>query len=147
MFYPVKRTTNAVCADPFAHIFEQFFGDSERGAVRSSGLAPQFDIVETESDYTVAAELPGLGKEDVDVTVDDDTLTVRGEKKAGEKQDGTSYIVRERRYGSFERRFQLPETVDQAGITARYENGVLTLALPKKPEAKKPEPRTIKIKS
>lgn len=146
MFTPVKRNNNMVCADPFAHIFEQFFGDAGRGRATETRLAPQFEIVETDDRYTIAAELPGLGKDSVEIVVDEDVLTVRGEKKAEEQQEGKSYLFSERSYGTFERRFQLPESVKQDAIAATYENGVLTLNLPKKPEAKKPEPRQIKIK-
>ena len=147
MFTPVKRNNNMVYADPFAHIFEQFFGDADRGRGIESRLTPQFEIVETDEGYTVSAELPGLGKENVEIVVDEDILTVKGEKKVEETVEEKTYLFSERRYGSFERKFQLPETVKQDAIAATYENGVLTLSLPKKPEAKKPEPRQIKIKS
>lgn len=146
MFYPVKRKSNVVYADPFAHIFEQFFEDATRGRPVESRLTPQFEIAENDDSYTVAAELPGLGKDNVAVVIDEDILTVRGEKKAEQKQEDETYILRERSYGTFERTFRLPDTVDQKAIAAVYENGVLTLTLPKKPEAKKPEPRQIKIK-
>ena len=147
MFYPVKRKNNMVYADPFAHIFESFFGDSNRGRAVESRLSTQFEIVETDDDYTIVAELPGIGKDNVEIVVDEDILTIRGEKKAEEEQEGKNYLFSERSYGAFERKFQLPETVKQDAISASHENGVLTLTLPKKPEAKKPEPRQIKIKS
>ena len=147
MFTPVKRNNNIVYADPFAHIFEQFFGDAGRGCATETPLAPQFEIAETDDDYTIAAELPGLGRENVEIVVDEDVLTVRGEKKVERKAEEKNYLFSERRYGTFERKFQLPETVKQDAIAATYENGVLTLSLPKKPEAQKPEPRQIKIKS
>jgi HSP20 family protein len=128
------------------HIFEAFFGDATRSRSVQSELAPQFEITETDHAYSVVAELPGLGRENVEIVVDADILTVRGEKKAEEKKEGKSYLFSERRYGSFERQFHLPESVDQDAIKAGYEDGVLTLSLPKKPEAKKPEPRRIKVK-
>ena len=146
MFTPVKRN-NVVYADPFAHIFESFFGDAGRCKAVEERLAPQFEIAETESDYTIAAELPGIGKEHVEIVVDEDVLTIKGEKKADEKKGEKSYLFSERRYGSFERKFQLPEAVEQDKIIANYENGVLILSLPKKPEAQKPEPRKIAIQS
>jgi HSP20 family protein len=146
MFYPVKRKSGGVYADPFDHIFEQFFGDSSRCRQVETRLAPQFEIAETDTEYTIAAELPGLGKENVEIVVDEDILTVRGEKKAEEKVEEKNYLFSERRYGSFERKFRLPETVQEDSIAASYENGVLNLRLPKKDEAKKPEPRQIKVK-
>ena len=147
MFHPVKRNSNVVYADPFAHIFESFFGDSARcKPVVENKLAPQFEIAETDDSFSVVAELPGIGKENVDIVVDADVLKVKGEKKAEEKGDTKSCLYSSRQYGSFERRFQLPDSVDQEAINANYENGVLTLILPKKPEAVKPEPRQIKVK-
>jgi HSP20 family protein len=147
MFTPVKGNNNRVYADPFAHIIEQVFGDATRGRTVGAGLATQFEIAETNNEYTIAAELPGLETENVDVIVDEDVLTVRGEKKVETKAEEKNYLFSERRYGTFERKFQLPEAVKQDAIAASYENGVLTLTLPKKPEAIKPEPRQIKIKS
>lgn len=146
MFTPVKRNNNVVYADPFAHIFESFFGDAGRCRTSEARLAPQFELAETDNDYTIAAELPGIGKENVEIVVDEDVLTIKGEKKAEAKKEETNYLFSERRYGAFERKFQLPETVEQGAIAANYENGVLTLTLPKRPEAKKPEPRNIKVK-
>ena len=146
MFYPVKRNSGVVYADPFDHIFEHFFGDSSRCRSVETRLAPQFEIAETDDEYTIAAELPGLGKENVEVVVDKDVLTIRGEKKAEERKEEKNYLFSERRYGAFERKFSLPDTVKQDGIDGSYDNGVLTLRLPKKPEARKPEARQIRIK-
>ena len=143
MFYPVKRKNDVVYSDPFAHIFESFFGDAARCRPAEARLNPQFEIAETDNEFTIAAELPGIGKDGFDVVVDEDVLTIKGEKKAEEEKEEKSYIFSERRYGSFKRKFQLPETVKQDAIAANYDNGVLTLTLPKKPEAKKPEPRQI----
>lgn len=145
MFAPVKRN-NAVVADPFASIFESFFGDAQRCKPVESNLATQFEIAESDDAYTIVAELPGIGKDAVEIVVDEDVLTVKGEKKADEKPETATPLYSSRRYGAFERKFQLPETVDQTAIKAAYEDGVLTLTLPKKPEAQKPEPRKIKVK-
>ena len=145
MFAPVKRN-NTGYADPFASIFESFFGDANRCRPVENKLATQFEIAESDDAYSIVAELPGIGKDAVEIVVDEDVLTVKGEKKAEEKQEDATQLYSSRRYGSFERKFQLPETVDQAAIKAAYENGVLTLTLPKKPEAQKPEPRKIKVK-
>jgi HSP20 family protein len=146
MFHPVKRNNNVVYADPFDHIFEQFFGDTRRCRTAEAKLNPQFEIAETDNEYTIVAELAGLGKENVEIVVDEDVLTIRGEKKSEEKAEEKNYLFSERRYGAFERSFQLPDTVKQDAISASYEDGVLKLALPKKPEAKKPEARQIKVK-
>ncbi len=146
MFYPVKRNSGVVYSDPFDHIFEQFFGGPGRSRQVEARLDPQFEIAETENEYTVAAELPGIGKECVEIMIDDGVLSIHGEKKVEERKEGESYLFSERRYGAFERKFQLPETVKEDGIEAQYENGVLRLTLPKKPEAKALKARKIKVK-
>jgi len=146
MFTPVKRN-NIIYADPFAHIFEQFFGDAGRGRAVGPGRSPQFEIAETDDGYTIAAELPGLGKDNVEIVVDEDILTVRGEKKVETKAEEKNCLFSERHYGTFERKFQLPESVKQDAIVATYENGVLALTLPKRPEARKPDPRKIEVQA
>ena len=98
MFHPVKRNSNVVYADPFAHIFESFFGDSARcKPAVDSRLAPQFEIAETDTAFSVVAELPGIGKENVEIVVDDDVLTVKGEKKAEEKKAAEEKMKAEER--------------------------------------------------
>jgi HSP20 family protein len=146
MFYPVKRNNHGVYANPFEQIFDQFFTDESRNPAVQTRLAPQFELAETDTEFTIAAELPGLGKENVDIKVDEELLMIRGEKKAEEQKDETRSLFSERRYGSFERTFRLPETVQTEQIAARYENGILIVSLPKLPKAKKPEPRQINIK-
>ncbi|MDZ8118028.1 Hsp20/alpha crystallin family protein [Pontiella agarivorans] len=146
MFHPVKRNSNVVYADPFAHIFESFFGDSARYSPAETKLNPQFEITETDDAFSVAAELPGLGKEQIEIVLENDVLTVKGEKKAEEQKEDRNCLYSTRQYGSFERKFQLPDSVDQAEVKAHYENGLLMLNLPKKPEAVKPAPRQIEVK-
>jgi HSP20 family protein len=149
MFWPVKRESRAGYADPFDHIFDQFFEDfgcNRLPAPTVKKVAPQFEIAETDEAYSVAAELPGIDQKEIEVVVDNDILTIRGEKKEEKDEEKKNFLYSERRYGSFERRFRLPETVEQGDISAGFKNGVLTLTLPKKPEARKPEPRKINIK-
>ena len=144
MFTPVKRNDNVVYADPFAHIFESFFGDTSRCRPAESRLAPQFEIAETDNEYTVAAELPGIGKEQVDIVVDDDVLTVKGEKQENREEKKKAYHVRERRYGSFSRSFRVPESVIEEDIAAELQKGVLSITLPKR-AAQKRRPKSIKV--
>ena len=146
MFHPVKRNTNGIYADPFSHIFDQFFENAVRCNTPDSRLTPQVEITETDQHYMVIAELPGIGKENVEILVDEDVLSIKGEKKAAEYKEDMSCLFSERRYGAFERKFRLPDTVAQDTIDANYENGMLTLTLPKKPEVGKPEPRKIPVK-
>lgn len=108
--------------------------------------APAIDVVEKEKEYVISAELPGLDENDVDVSVSDDMLTIKGEKKEEKEEKAKNYYVAERRYGSFQRSFQLPTGVDSEKIDASFQKGVLTVTLPKTPEAQKKE-KKIAIKA
>ena len=99
--------------------------------------APSVDISETDDNFEVRAELPGVAKEDLNVSVKDNLLTLSGEKRQENVDDTQNYSRVERRYGSFQRRFTLPSEVATDDIKAEYSDGVLTLSIPK-PEAAKP---------
>jgi len=100
------------------------------------------DISETENEFVVKASLPGVKPEDVQITVHGDALTIRGESKAEEEKKGEHWHLRERRFGAFQRSVSLSAPIDSDQAQARYENGVLTLRLPKSESAR---PRQIKI--
>ena len=106
----------------------------------SVGLsAPAVDVVEKENEFQITAELPGLDEKDIEVSVADDILTIRGEKKEEREEEAKNYHLSERRYGSFLRTFQLPAGIDVEKIAATFRNGVLTITLPKTPEAQTKE--------
>jgi len=134
----------------FDRLFDDFFRDFGAPALRDepaagSYLSPRLDVAETDKAYEIAVELPGIGEKDVDVTLADGVLTIKGEKKAEfERKDGGQLHV-ERRYGSFHRSLALPENADAEKIDARFENGVLRIAVAKRPEAKT-EVRRIEVK-
>jgi HSP20 family protein len=107
-------------------------------------LRPPMDVVEDENGLTVRIELPGLTADDVSVEVEGDVLTISGEFKAAEEREGVRYYVNERCAGPFRRSLRLSDTVDVEHITATFENGVLTLALPKRPEA---QPKRIEVRT
>ena len=107
--------------------------------------APAMDITEDASAYKMTAELPGLTEKDVEVAVQGDMLTVKGEKKRESERKEQNVYLAERSYGAFSRSFTLPEGVDAGAIGASFANGVLTLTLPKKPEAKA-ETKKIEVK-
>ncbi|MBN2284191.1 MAG: Hsp20/alpha crystallin family protein [Deltaproteobacteria bacterium] len=92
---------------------------------------PAFDIAENEKEYLISAELPGLEEKDLDITISDGILTVKGEKKRENESNGDTYYWSERYYGSFERRLRIPEAVLSDKVEAAYKNGVLTLSMPK----------------
>jgi len=111
-------------------------------------LAPRMDVTETENEYRVEAELPGLEEKDIQVTLENGVLTLAGERKEEreEKDEKQGFMHRESFRGRFERSLALPENADEKGVTAAYKNGILTLAIPKRPVAK-PEVRTIPIQT
>ena len=96
----------------------------------------KFDVSDSDDAIEVAAELPGIDEKDIDLTLSDGVLTLRGEKKAEEEKKERDYYLTERHYGSFSRSLRLPDTVNQDKISARFDKGVLKVTLPKRPEAK-----------
>jgi HSP20 family protein len=103
---------------------------------------PAVDILETENELVLKADVPEMELKDLDVKIENGTLTLRGERKFEHKEKNGGFHRVERSYGTFERVFTLPETVNPEGVKADYKAGVLTIALPKKEVAK---PRTIKV--
>lgn len=99
--------------------------------VSHPGLAPRVDVSETDKAYEITAELPGIDEKDLSVTLGDDVLTLKGEKKSEREEKKKDYYLSERSYGSFERSFRLPEGVNDKKIEAGFANGVLTITLPK----------------
>jgi HSP20 family protein len=95
------------------------------------GKMPAVDFIDNEKSYVVTAELPGMSEADIDVKYVDGTLTIRGEKKEEKEEKKKDYYLSERRYGSFQRAFQVPNGVDADKIDAAFKNGVLTVTLPK----------------
>ena len=98
---------------------------------------PKVDFIETENGFRISAELPGMDDKDVDVTLDDGVLTLKGEKKIVKEDKHQDYYNVERSYGSFQRSFKVPEIIDQDKIDASFTKGILTIKLPKTPEANK----------
>lgn len=102
---------------------------------------PKIDVHENDKTLTVTAELPGIDEKDVELTVKNGVLTLKGEKRYERKDDKDEARVIERRYGSFQRCFTLPDTVDDEKADAKFDKGVLTITLPKRPGSEKPERR------
>jgi len=92
---------------------------------------PAVDVVERAREYKITAELPGMDRKDIDLTVSDDVLTIKGEKRSVEKKQSKSVHLSERRYGAFERSFRMPDGASSEGIDASFRQGVLTITLPK----------------
>lgn len=104
--------------------------------------APEVDIHETGDALVLEADLPGMEEKDLDVRVENNTLTIRGDRKFEKKVSEENYLRVERSYGSFSRSFSLPHTFDAESVQADYRNGVLTIRVPKREEAK---PRQVKV--
>ena len=133
--------------DPFADlnrmhrdIERNFFGPRTHGA----DFAPAVDVHEDAESLVLRAELPGVKREDVEIGLDGNVLTLKGERKLEKEENGRKYHRIERSYGSFLRQFQLPTNIDSASVDAKLSDGVLTLRLAKKAELKA---RKIEVKS
>jgi HSP20 family protein len=123
----------------------RLFNDSFERAGEESNLtawAPAVDIYETEHELVVKADLPDVDPKDLDIRVENNILTIRGERKFEKKVNEENYLRVERSYGAFARSFTLANTVNSEAIKAEYNNGVLTLSIPKREEAK---PKQIKV--
>ncbi|WP_429925493.1 Hsp20/alpha crystallin family protein (plasmid) [Agrobacterium vitis] len=138
-------------------LFDDFMPSSWRSTDRSlfgralpslAGWAatPAVDVVEKDDTYEVTAEFPGLDEKNIEVKLSNGFLTIRGEKQEEKEERQKEYHVSERRYGSFQRSFQMPDSVDADKVEATFEKGILTVRLPKSVEAKKNE-RKIDIKA
>jgi len=130
--------------DLFSNRLSRVFGNAWDDPDLAGNWIPAVNVEESADELLLTAELPGMREEDVNVNIENNILTIRGEKReAREEADEESrHHVSERRYGSFHRRFTLPWSVDADAIRADFEGGVLTVRLPKAPEAKS---RTIEI--
>jgi HSP20 family protein len=115
---------------------------SVEGEEARAGVPVRMDIVETPESFKISAELPGMEKDSIRVTVHDDILTISGERKQPEETD-RNVVWAERRWGNFSRSFRLPDTVDKSGVSADYKNGVLEVTIAKKEEQK---PQEIEVK-
>jgi len=115
--------------------FDDFFGEQRRGMAEGAWL-PSVDVSETDSELVVRAELPGMSHEDIEINVQDNILTLKGEKKQEKKEEKENFHRLERSYGSFSRSFSLPTGVKPDDIKATFKDGVLQVTMPKAEEAK-----------
>jgi HSP20 family protein len=121
-------------------MFNSFFrDDTEEDSLATTGWNPAVDIAENNDHYDVKVELPGVAKDDVKIVIQENLLTIRGEKKQEKESKGSNYHRVERSYGAFQRSFTLPSTVKGENIVATFRDGVLSLVLPKAEEAKRKE--------
>jgi HSP20 family protein len=141
---PFEMSNGAVALGPLVlREFDQLFRDLPVRPSGSREFAPAADIYETAEGITLQVDLPGHEAKSIEVKVENDTLTLKSERKRPESPKGEGTRRLERNFGVFTRSFVLPRTVDPSRVEARYENGVLTLALPRREETK---PRVIEVK-
>jgi HSP20 family protein len=127
--------------EQFSRLFESSFpGRSSESTLTS--WAPAVDIHETENELVLKADLPGIDEKDLDIRVENNMLTIRGERKFEQEVKEDNYLRVERSYGSFSRSFSLPNTVNTEAIDAEYKNGVLRVLMPKRAESK---PKQVKV--
>lgn len=138
-FYELERLQREM-----SRLFDRPYPES--GEANTSLLegfwSPAVDVVDREDAILVRADLPGISREDIDVTIENNVLTIRGEKKQEKEDKSGEYVRSERYYGSFHRAFTLPSSVNPEKVSAKFDKGVLELSIAKKEEAK---PRQIKI--
>ena len=126
----------------FSTFFDAPAPGGNGGALRR--WIPAMDLVETQDHFVVRADLPGLAEEDVHIDVEDDVLTVSGERKAEHEDKREGYVRVERSYGAFRRSLTLPEGIDPEGVSASFDKGVLEVHIPK-PEQRKPRRVAIQV--
>lgn len=134
------RNSNSL-QDHFNRLFESAYPNrSSESSVTT--WAPAVDIYETENELVLKADLPDINEKDLDIRIENSTLTVRGERKFEKQVNEDNYLRVERSYGSFSRSFTLPNTINTEAIRAEYKNGVLTVQMPKRAESK---PKQVKV--
>jgi len=137
-------TANEFVPTSFSNLIDRFFSDSlARTGGSSYSFVPKVDILENETSYEINVAVPGLSKEDFKIDLNDNFLTISGERKfSKEKKENNLHVV-ETQYGNFSRSFSLPEKVDASKINAKYNNGILEITVPK--DEKKTLKTTIKV--
>lgn len=140
----LKRT--GLPSRPERDLFDRFFSGFAfpNIAFEDTSWVPAFDVSETDKELVVKAEVPGMDKEDIHITVSNGLLTVKGEKKLEKKEENEEYHCVERRYGTFSRTMRLPDEIEGDKVDATYKDGVLNIRLPK---VEAVQPKKIEIKN
>ncbi len=135
--YPVPRAIDRLQREMNRAFDDLFRGDLfDTSSFLTQSWSPVVDVSETKDSYVITAELPGVRKEEVKITMHDNLISIRGEKKGESEKKSENFHRLERTFGSFERTFSVPGTVKSDAIEAKYDDGVLTITLPKTEESK-----------
>lgn len=113
----------------FSDIMDEFFNDAV--TTRKNSFAPSIDISETDKQYIIDVEVPGIDKKDIELNIDNNMLTISGERSFNKEEEGKQYHRVESHYGTFNRSFRLPDNVDSESINATYNNGILNITVDK----------------
>lgn len=148
----MARTSRDALFDEFMMPFDKMFDEIMRASFPTfdktffeKGSYPKVDILDREDSLVIEAAVPGMSREDISVDVHDGVLTISGDKRS-ESEDGEQYLYRELKRSSFRRSWTLTDNLDQDGISAKFEDGMLYLTIPKLEAEKMPEPRKIEIR-
>ena len=128
----------------FDRIFDSMFTHDSPQLSLAQSCMPAVDVTETETEFLLSADMPGLDKKDVSIDIHDGVITIKGESAIDNEKSTDDYRIRERQLGSFNRSFRLPDNVNEVKVAAKFKNGVLKITLPKAKEVL-PEGRRIKI--
>jgi HSP20 family protein len=141
----VPRTSNWLSLMPEIDLFDRMFSDWSVPSlwIEENVVVPAFDITENEKEYVISGEIPGIDPKDLEVTLTDGILSIKGEKKQESEEKEENYHRIERHYGSFQRSFRLPKNIQRDELDAKYKDGILRLTLPKSKES---EVKNIEVK-
>lgn len=139
-----QRPSEMALHDEIKQVFDRFFNqdDTDASAVATAQWVPRVDLKEESGRFVIYADLPGIDPKDIEVQMDKGILSIKGERSSESTTETERFSRVERRYGSFHRRFALPDSADPEGITASGRNGVLEIVIPKRPET---TPRRIQV--
>jgi len=117
----------------FSNLIDRFFNEAvtRRGGSVYGSFVPKVDVIENEKDYEIQVAIPGIDKENIKIDLNDNYLTISGERKVGKEKDEKNFHSIETQYGTFSRSFSLPENADASKINAKYENGILEIKIVK----------------
>ena len=145
--FQLHREIDRLFDEAFRGFPSVFRGGLEWPEITPVMLTPSLDIKETDENYVVSVEIPGVAKEDVDIRIDGDTLTIHGEKKQEKKEDKENYHCVERHYGSFERMLTIPEDANADNIDAKFKDGVLTINIKRQAKSVPKEVKKVEVKA
>ena len=124
-----NRPKKDVMSKRFSDIMDEFFNDAVNA--RRDNFVPSIDVSETENQFMITAELPGMNKEDINISLENGRLSISGERSFKNEEQGRTFHRVETQYGSFNRSFQLPDNISEDSINATYENGLLNISIDK----------------